>query len=582
MSPTTTLITFRVRAPRSTRSLLLYGSWDNFSIGYSMIKDLQLGSEYWSGCFNFTNIICDGRPSDVMRSRDGGLKMGGTYWYHYKVDDETDFHNVCERATTNCPMLPGQLVNVLNVPVALSGNRSRDPSTSSTSSERRTMNPEDKFMNPRPAPAKPESLRLNTSPTLSDFPGNNDASRPSSPSQETPNTSRFLRLPRKRSVDGHTSPSSGTALTGGLRAAFRLRTARSQSPESQMNNGTLNDRRAVSAERQASSPNGDTHSERLQRPQRGLLLRAKSDETVSTLSFIKHREQRSTSKKHVYPCETVPIETPRHIRALNLSQSNHEASSGVKDVTSIPDAHVDRLAEDVLVRTELDLEKRLPTLPNTPSSAYPMSIIGDSLPCHQPLDMDQLNSHFSATTVDTQMHPTSRALNERSHFSAWTTTSDTSSIFVDTSEPVPSLDRNGYLGGGRPRLDHAVEELFLPASFSYSSMTSSTSTTPSSVCGNMDTESADHEEAAPSARFSHVAALPNQIQHYSLPDYGYQSQNTLKSPSRKSPEGFSGSATISDIEHQTTINGHGNEIIHSESMQRLLDELSYLGGMIRQ
>ncbi|KAK5325256.1 hypothetical protein LTR70_002636, partial [Exophiala xenobiotica] len=238
--------------------------------------------------------------------------------------------------------------------------------------------------------------------------------------------------------------------------------------------------------------------------------------------------------------------------------------------------------EGVVVKTELDLEKRLPTLPNTPSSAYPMSIIGDSLPRHHPLDMEQLNSHFSTTTIGTEMDPTSRVFNERSHFSAWTTRSDTSSVIVDTSIPVPSLDRNVLLGDSSPRLVHAAKEPFLPASLSYSSMSSSTSTTPSSICGNMDAAFVDHEDIAPTARSVHVATSPSQIQHYSLPKCDYQSQKTLKAPSRASPEGFSDNAPLSDNDQQPSINSHCNELIHSESMQRLLDELSYLSGIIQQ
>lgn len=47
-----------------------------------MRRDARLGPEHWSGCHRFTNIVCDGgfQPNGVPR--DGGLKMGGTYWYY--------------------------------------------------------------------------------------------------------------------------------------------------------------------------------------------------------------------------------------------------------------------------------------------------------------------------------------------------------------------------------------------------------------------------------------------------------------------------------------------------------------------
>ena len=579
MSPTTTLITFRVRVPRGTRTLILYGSWDNFTTGYSMSKDLQSGSEYWSGCFNFTNIICDGRPSEVMRSRDGGLKMGGTYWYHYKVNDETDFHNVCERATTNCPMMPGQLMNVLNVPFALCGSRSRDPSASSTSSERRTMNPEDKFMNPRPAPSKPEFLRVSTSPTSSDYPGDHERSCTTSPDQETPNASRFLRLPKKRSVDAYTTPSPNSALTGGLRAAFRLRTARSQSPESKADNDLHMSRRAASSERQADVASRDTNPERSRRAQRVLLLRANSDETVSALSFGEHRQKRSASGEHPRPHIAIGVEKHRRLGPLDKRQSTHQPLSALQEVTSPSNNQADMAPADTLVRSEVNLEKRLPTLPNTPSSAYPVSMISGPQHQHRSLDMEALDSHFSATTINTEMQTMSRAINESSHFSAWTRTSDTSAIFVDSSVPVPAVDSSA-LQHVRWRTNGAANETSLPLSLSYSSMTSSASTSPSVTgCNIPGLDSQGGTE--PLLGSAPKAFSPCQVQHYSLPEYDHQSQTISKAPSRTPMGGLSYDTSLSDIK-QHDVDSRENDMIHSESMQRLLDELSYLSGIIQQ
>ena len=172
MSGTTTLITFLVRTPCAAYSVDLYGSWDNFTTPYPMQRDRQVGPEHWSGCHNFQNIICDGNLEGNSIARSGGLKMGGTYWYYYKLDNEVELHNSSEPSTTACPLLPGQLVNVLQVPLALSGNRSRNSSVSSTSSGIRTLNPADKFMNPRPAPESPKFLRVNTTtavPSITDI-----------------------------------------------------------------------------------------------------------------------------------------------------------------------------------------------------------------------------------------------------------------------------------------------------------------------------------------------------------------------------------------------------------------------------
>ena len=50
-----------------------------------MQRDARLGPEHWSGCHNFHNIIFDGIAGNVGTGRDGGLKMGGTYWYYVSV-----------------------------------------------------------------------------------------------------------------------------------------------------------------------------------------------------------------------------------------------------------------------------------------------------------------------------------------------------------------------------------------------------------------------------------------------------------------------------------------------------------------
>lgn len=42
--------------------------------------------------------------------------MGGTYWYYYRLDGELEQHDPVEPSTTACPLLPGQQVNILEVP----------------------------------------------------------------------------------------------------------------------------------------------------------------------------------------------------------------------------------------------------------------------------------------------------------------------------------------------------------------------------------------------------------------------------------------------------------------------------------
>ena len=134
-----------------------------------MTRDLRIGRHHWRGCFSFSNIICDGEPAEELVSREGGLKMGGKYWYYvrtighqrllgvlirgqYQLDSEMDHHNPCEPSTTSCPYLPGQRVNVLEVPTQDESDDSTGrPSTSSSSIDAKfTLNPEDKFLALKP------------------------------------------------------------------------------------------------------------------------------------------------------------------------------------------------------------------------------------------------------------------------------------------------------------------------------------------------------------------------------------------------------------------------------------------------
>lgn len=498
--------------------------------------------------------------------------MGGTYWYHYKINDLTDFHNVCERATTNCPLMPGQLVNVLNVPYAFSGNRSRNPSSSSTSSERRTMNPDDKFMNPRPAPAKPAVLRVSTSPVLNDF-SDNDVT----PLKEGSNASRFLRLPKKGSIDSYSTSPSGT-LASGLRAAFKIRTARSQSPEDKTKDGVSGERRAQSAERGLGLRIEEPVENELIRPTRGLLLRSASDDAITTLSFGQHRRQRSPSTEFS-TLQNLPLkDQPRVVEPLALHQSNYAHLGTLKEVSSKENTPIDDSPTSSPTRAELNLEKRLPTLPNTPSSAYPISLLGDSPQRRPQPEMQQLESHFSATTIDTEYHPLSMALKERSHFSAWTTTTGTSSIFNEESvPPLPEFPIHLQLEDQQLHSESPTDMSFITSTKSYSSISSSVSSTPSTSI--LDTD-AEFEAALVKTRPALTATVASHIPHYSLPEYDYASQTTIKAPPEES-RGRSGNPAFLPIGEQNRAKSRGDEIVHSESMQRLLNELSYLSDMIQ-
>ncbi|KAK3696516.1 hypothetical protein LTR37_017934 [Vermiconidia calcicola] len=158
MDPTT-LMTFLFRAPPETRTVELLGSWDNFSTTYHMQHDRRRGRGFWSGCFKFQNIIFDGDSMNWAKPRTGGLKQGGTYWYFYRLDDEHEAYDESQACTSSCPLLPGQVLNVIEVPIEVldpplrcrsAGLDGADSLKRDTSTQ--TLDPEDKFVALNPPP----------------------------------------------------------------------------------------------------------------------------------------------------------------------------------------------------------------------------------------------------------------------------------------------------------------------------------------------------------------------------------------------------------------------------------------------
>ncbi|KAF3041168.1 hypothetical protein E8E12_009451 [Didymella heteroderae] len=77
--------------------------------------------------------------------RDGPLKMGGTYWYYYEIDGDKECHNPSQPSTTVCPLLPGQSVNVLEIPI-----EGRNRSSSIVDASAFTLDPKDRYLTPVP------------------------------------------------------------------------------------------------------------------------------------------------------------------------------------------------------------------------------------------------------------------------------------------------------------------------------------------------------------------------------------------------------------------------------------------------
>lgn len=610
MATTTTLMTFMVRTPPTTRSVTLWGSWDNFAAPYPMSRDSQIGPEHWSGCHSFTNIICDGNLSAGSRPRQGGLKMGGTYWYFYKLDDDWEFHNSAEPATTQCPMLPGQLVNVLNVPFALSGNRSRKASVSSTSSDLCTLDPHDKFINPRPVPTPKPQLRLRTSPTVpqdtwpSHTPSSTTSSRDGrSATSAGPPSASTLRLRSK-------SPGSG--LSGSIRSAFRsLRTPRSRSPESRspISVASSSSKEESQFSRPALAAAG-THisstetTQTLQSPvEHDLLFRragtaGRSSDIGEVRSFQQHRRQRSASRDPSPLRNALMLEFGSPEIFNEASVHRKQQLSTVREITSIhntpakPRAMGNEAPPSPI--DDVNLEKRLPTLPNTPSSAYPPSTVFS-----ETLDLEALQSHFSSTTMDSSGSEDEIESSIGSlRFSNWTgsytngsnyaeSITDDEAILVSTKSTALTPRRSPAEGGHvdtefedtPQRSQGPKKSLWLFATSSRSNISSvHTTSLPSSP---IESEQGPSLSTSPLKRQASSYSSRFRYQHYRLPISDFGSEVTIKSPVAKR-EGVVEVSNNFDVRLDQPQSSSEPMVAHSASMQQLMQELSYLGDMIHQ
>ena len=144
--------------PRNAKRVELFGSWDNFRKPYPMRRDKDVGPRNWRGCFSFSGIVCDGEDLlGAVTKRDGALLMGGKYWYYYRLDDDAEYCNPHQPSTTACPLLPGQYVNVLEMPVEMVAHGPSSPAALQPELESAfTLNPDDKFNTKPRAPKDPD------------------------------------------------------------------------------------------------------------------------------------------------------------------------------------------------------------------------------------------------------------------------------------------------------------------------------------------------------------------------------------------------------------------------------------------
>ena len=586
-----------------------------------------------------------------------GINLSST---QYQLDNDIDFHNSAEPSTTSCPLLPGQLVNVLQVPFHLSNGRPRNASVSSTSSDLRTMDPQDKYLHPRPAPT-PTLSRLNTSSAalfssqsansspvtaIARSPRSVSASRDQwqlpRPSKGT--ALRKFRLPHKLSVDGivrqHSCPSSPVGKPSGFMAAIRqLASSRSTSPEPDALRGRSSQRQhedgiiarpeptgvAATAGMTSSRSSSRDHS-RIPIPEspvaqlpvkplafrQGLQEPGTLDDSLSVSSFQHQRRQRSRQRSRSRPSSlrNSPLfmdETVVGVSGtLSMRREPLETLTELKTPTWPLAAVQEPCREecDVVAESPIEKDKRLPTLPNTPSSAYPPSLapVSPTRPLSQ--EIDEMQSHFSTATITTIASDYDVISGQRSHFSEWSTAglapspafSGTSSLASDASplsnqvsldHSVPSSPNVAsvpltLIPGFDPQDNSVSAKAQLPNAISSSTISSCDSTIamPSSYegpglgIGNTDREAVYHKRSGSCTGFK----------GYKLPDELQASETSLKQCEPFHPQGpFALSLDQVSFRRPGPLDQMpADDFSDSTTMQQLMDELSYLGGMIQR
>ncbi|KAJ5764980.1 hypothetical protein N7520_004539 [Penicillium odoratum] len=401
----TTLMTFLLTTNSDIWSVKLLGSWDNFTNPYVMERDRRAGPGHWKGCHTFTDIMGDGPDKNQWRT--GGLKMGATYWYYYLLNDDVESYNKAEPVTTKCPLLPGQPINVLNVPIILPDSHchGRSASGSSQKEDYRTMNPEDKYMNPR-KPPKPNLARLQTSipdPTQSSnapsvSPGGSFLHR----SASQPNSA--TRKQDKSKEGRSASPPRGLGLRHALTQKRPGPSPRAQAfNEALRQKAPINERRDIPGICVNSGPAcpSTSHSDNAM-------------SSIQTRRALKAKAGNASQARNLLTVET----RPQH-RKPNGQMAASGSGSGPNDRVR---AHA-RSGSDDLTPTGHDIsDKRLPSLPNTPSSVMDEAVraIDER---DKALDAAVLHSHFSSMTADDFTN--SRFVAEHSRFSEWSTDTET-------------------------------------------------------------------------------------------------------------------------------------------------------------
>ncbi|KAJ5788964.1 uncharacterized protein N7518_005975 [Penicillium psychrosexuale] len=416
----TTLMTFLLITRPEVRSVKLLGSWDNFSKQYAMERDLRVGPGNWRGCHTFTDMIGDG--PDKTQWRTGGLKMGGTYWYYYLLDNDIEYYNESEPMTTMCPLLPGQPMNVLNVPIILPDSRShgRSVSGSSQKSEHlRTMNPEDKFMNPRKPPPQPQSVRLQTS----------------APVCREPSPARSASRSPMAGIHRSASQPHGAPRKGHKKDSRSMSPPRARAILAALRQPAEADRRFESVQHANASKLAQQQKEAVENHRNvpgikvntGVAIPSSSPPDKFGLSTIQSRRAMKAPAGEPAPGRLLTVQTrpdpPKTSHSRSATNGNtvesdetHAIREALKDITCSGD-----LPTPTAVYTK---DKRLPTLPNTPSSVMDEAVRAIDERDRE-MDDEIPRSYFSSMTAPTIESAHSSFVPEYSRFSGWSTDTET-------------------------------------------------------------------------------------------------------------------------------------------------------------
>jgi hypothetical protein len=551
-------------------------------------------------------------------------------------------------------------MNVLNVPMHFSSDRQRhrNASISSTSSELRTMDPEDRYLNPRPAP-KPALTHLDTSATQKLVPdtglSSSNMSASSSRSSHSRNASlpssalslRSFRLPRKPGLDGRGRSASPTHRPPGLRAAVRqLAPLKPTSPRTNIFSGRTgfptSDRGRSSLEqaRQSSRMSGDPVTKHTSgassvtksssRSPTAMVERAVAesqpkplalrrsigqsdqvDEAIVMSSFQSHRKQTSRSREpSPLRNPSVSSEQPKVESAIREGSSlQYQPLETLNEVLSPPNTSIWPSSTTTEPKDESGAtdpasapsHKRLPTLPNTPSSAIPTSEHSKPPATKNSKELGVLESDLLKVTISDKC-PSSSVQSHFSHCTGATSSSylssQWSSIFLDGKSPSfsettgPSSHLTSpYAIASMPETPDAVKDQGtnsvpdasrMPSIVSSSTISSYDNTSPSSPASETS-DSMQAHIAEPTSAQKRYGMMLGGFGGYQLPDDPQITAATAKSHLPYSTE----RRPIRDINfHHAKNESCGRAAIddfpHSTNMQQLLEELRYLGDIIQE